>query len=143
MRTRAEVNRVLSLSAAGKNNCEIARLTGDPRATVSQWVRGRMPRFGEMRSRGGCCARCGPGGQALPELLVYSYAYLLGLYLGDGCLLRHPRGVFCLHIALDAAHPVIASEGQAAAALVMPSSKATVRRDPHCRMLHLVSHSTH
>lgn len=86
---------------------------------------------------------CGALRHPAPSLLVYSYAYLLGLYLGDGCLLRHRRGVHRLHITLDAAHPVIADECQAAMALVMPASRASKRRDPHARMLHLVSYSTH
>lgn len=30
-----------------------------------------------------------------------SYAYLLGLYLGDGCLSEHPRDVFKLRVVLD------------------------------------------
>jgi hypothetical protein len=56
-------------------------------------------------------------------LVDFQYAYLLGLYLGDGCLLRHRRGVYRLHITLDAAHPVIAAECQAAMSLVMPASR--------------------
>lgn len=79
----------------------------------------------------------------MPALVVHSYAYLLGLYLGDGCLLRHPRDVYRLHITLDAKYPVIADECQAAMACAMPSSRATKRRDPHWRMLHLVSYSQH
>jgi len=110
---------------------------------VCQWLNGRAPKFGPERTRGGACPRCGGPRDPFPGLLIFSYAYLLGLYLGDGCLLKHPRGVFRLHIALDAAHPVIADECLAAMALVMPASRASMTRDPHCRMLNLVSYSTH
>ncbi|HVY79292.1 MAG TPA: helix-turn-helix transcriptional regulator [Solirubrobacterales bacterium] len=138
-----EVTRVLALSAAGHNNCEIARRTGVPRSTISAWVNGRTPRYGTQRARGGACLRCGGVGFPFPAILESQYAYLLGLYLGDGCLLRHPRGVHRLHVALDAAHPVIAAECEAAMAIVMPASRATCHRDRRCRMLNVVSYSTH
>jgi hypothetical protein len=34
-----------------------------------------------------------------------AYAYLLGLYLGDGCLSEHPRGVYHLRVACAARYP--------------------------------------
>jgi hypothetical protein len=147
MRTRAELDRVRALAAGGLNNCQISRATGIPRSTVSAWRNGRPPRFGARR-RGnkihtGACARCGPIYDPFPWLIVFQYAYLFGLYLGDGCLLRHPRAVYRLHISLDAMHPVIAEECLAAMALVMPSSKPSLKRDSHCRMLNLVSYSKH
>lgn len=36
-----------------------------------------------------------------------SYAYLLGLYLGDGMLSRHRRHVWKLRISLDAKYPFV------------------------------------
>src|SRR5688500_4315085 len=33
-----------------------------------------------------------------------AYAYLLGMYLGDGCITRHPR-THLLVVTLDAVHP--------------------------------------
>jgi hypothetical protein len=78
-----------------------------------------------------------------PSLLVFSYSYLLGLYLGDGCLLKHPRGVYRLHISLDAAYPLIAEECLAAMTLVMPASKASMSPHARARMLNLVSYSQH
>lgn len=143
MRSHREFDRVLALSATNRNNCEISRLTGVPRSTVSGWLNGRAPRFGVDRTRGGACLRCGNLKHPFPHLIAFQYSYLLGLYLGDGCLLRHRRGVYRLHITLDAAHPLIAAECQAAMSLVMPASRAGCRRDPHARMLHLVSYSTH
>jgi len=118
-------------------------MTGIPRSTICGWLNGRTPRFGLERTRGGACARCGGRREPFPGLLVYSYVYLLGLYLGDGCLLKHPRGVFRLHISLDANHPGIAEECLAAMALVMPASKASMSRDRRWRMLNLVSFSQH
>jgi hypothetical protein len=141
MRSPAELDRVLALSAK-RNNCEISRLTGIPRSTVSAWLNGRAPRFGVDR-RGGTCLRCGNMRHPFPRLVVFQYAYLLGLYLGDGCLLSHPRGVYRLHVSLDAVHPVIAAECQAAMSLVMPASKASCHRHPRYSMLDVVSYSKH
>jgi hypothetical protein len=79
--------------------------------------------------------------QALTDL---AYAYLLGLYLGDGCLLKTGRaGVFRFNLSLDAKYPVIRDEAQAAAAIVMPSSKSSVRRHPQHRLVWIDSISKH
>jgi hypothetical protein len=51
---------------------------------------------------------------------------LLGLYLGDGSIATHPRGVYRLRIFLDRAYPGIVAECVAAMALVMPASKVAV-----------------
>ncbi len=134
---------VLSMGRRGLNNSAISRATGIPRSTVAQWQNGRTPKFGAERNRGGACARCGPIGDPFPWLVVYQYAYLLGMYLGDGCLLAHPRKVFRLHITLDAAHPVLAAECLTAMELTMPSSKASMRRSRRARMFDLVSYSQH
>jgi hypothetical protein len=40
--------------------------------------------------------------------LPAAYVYLLGMYLGDGCLSSHPRDVYKLRISLDARYPGIA-----------------------------------
>jgi hypothetical protein len=47
-----------------------------------------------------------------------AYAYLLGLYLGDGCLAWHRRDVYHLRISLDAKYPNIIAECARAMATV-------------------------
>jgi hypothetical protein len=42
------------------------------------------------------------------------YAYLLGMYLGDGCLSSRPRGNPFLQVRLDGAYPGIVAECRAA-----------------------------
>jgi hypothetical protein len=143
VRTCEEVARVRSLSLHGHNHCAISRETGIPRSTVRNWLSGRAPTFGTGRTRGRSCARCGGLRDAFPGLLLFSYAYLLGLYLGDGCLLKHPREVYRLHISLDATHPLIAEECRAAMALAMPDSKVSMRHHARWQMLDVVSYSTH
>src|SRR5689334_5144942 len=87
VRSRAEVDLVLRMAAEGENHCQISRETGIPRKTVQMWASGRTPR----RQRQATCLRCGPDRYAYLPHAARAYAYLLGLYLGDGCLLRHPR----------------------------------------------------
>jgi hypothetical protein len=55
-----------------------------------------------------------------------AYPYLLGLYLGDGHISRHARGVFRLSISLDMRYPKIIEECRAAMATVLPSNKTAV-----------------
>jgi hypothetical protein len=41
------------------------------------------------------------------DALPPSYVYLLGVYLGDGCISTHPRGVYRLRLHLDLRYPAI------------------------------------
>lgn len=114
---RAEV---LELREAGWNRRQIAYATGIPRSTVRGWLAGRVP--SQRPTGGGICTACGHPAHPFAEL-DESYAYLLGLYLGDGCISAHPRRVFKLRITLDLAYPEIVSDCEAAMAAVMPNSK--------------------
>ena len=49
------------------------------------------------------------------------YAYLLGLYLGDGNITRNRRGVYRLRITLDLAYPLIIATCREAMTEVMPT----------------------
>ena len=86
---RVLVVRAFRLAEQGLNNCEIAREIGVPRRTISGWMNGKVPR----PSRGPHGRPC-PGCAAwedLPETDFAAYAYLLGAYLGDGCISAHPE----------------------------------------------------
>jgi hypothetical protein len=50
----------------------------------------------------------------------------LGLYLGDGYIATHPRGVYRLRIVLDARYPNIVLEAVGAVAKVLPNNSVTV-----------------
>lgn len=70
-----------------------------------------------------------------------SYPYLLGLYLGDGCLAAHPRGVFKLRITLDAKYPGIVDECAAAIADTVPDNRV-MRRPRHYGDIEVYAYST-
>lgn len=57
------------------------------------------------------------------------YAYLLGLYLGDGCLFQHPR-TWILKIAMDRRYPGILEECRAAIEAVSPTGGAAISYSP-------------
>jgi hypothetical protein len=59
---------------------------------------------------------------------TYSYAYLLGAYLGDGYIGDTGRG-FQLVISLDAIYPEIVEECRAAIVLNLPATRP--RANPH------------
>jgi hypothetical protein len=139
-RSRDEVDRVLALSRAGRNQCEISRITGIPRLTINGWVNGRVPK----RTRGTAgCFRCQQSFGIFPELRRASYAYLLGMYLGDGHLALAARNVRVLRVCLDRAYPVIAEECQAAMALVLPTSIASIGERASMNMLIVRSYGVH
>jgi hypothetical protein len=117
-----EVRSVQRLAESGLSLSEIARQTGVPRGTVRHWLAGRLPRLAEP----GACERCGAD-HALRRLPAATYAYVLGMYLGDGCILRHPRGVWRLEIAMDTCYPGLIDECACAVRELLPGSRVGLR----------------
>ena len=72
----------------------------------------------------------------------YSYAYLLGMYLGDGHL-ADTRRSFQLRIALDGLYPGIVEECAVAMILSLPSVRPAVRRDRVERRVNVMAGSKH
>jgi hypothetical protein len=112
MRTLAERRQVNKWLARGASDYAIAGITGVHRGTVQHWR--RHPDRGP-RSPG----RPKPWRPPDPA----TYAYLLGLYLGDGCL--NPKGSQ-LMISLDARYPGIVNLAEEAIRQTMPGT--TTRR---------------
>ena len=108
----------------GYTASEIARLTGIPRSTIRDWRNGRLPTYPTEHS-------CLPA--HIAALDERSYAYLLAMYLGDGCISSCARTTR-LRVTLDAAYPGIVGECAAAIGAVVPGKRASVwqRRDAQC-----------
>jgi hypothetical protein len=97
---------VLELRNAGHSAFRISQLTGLPRSTVRGWLDGQLPK---KRPDARSCAACNQPGHDYTKL-PKAYLYLLGLYLGDGCLSEHRRKVWKLRIVLDVRYPAIVDE---------------------------------
>jgi hypothetical protein len=122
MRTMAEVESALMLAASGLNDSEIARQSGIPRSTIRDWRRGEWRHRTTPRrmSDPPACERCAGRRPRPPGA---AYAYLLGVYLGDGCISRHPRS-HRLRLTLDAAYPGIIGQCVTALQVIGPGKKA-------------------
>lgn len=116
----------------GVRNTEVARCLGIPAGTVGAWKHedrrrsGTLP--GKHRAR---CPRCDPERAPLDER---AYSYLLGLYLGDGCIsdgtaMRRKR-VYFLTIACADAWPGLMDECEAAIHAVMPDNRVQLVQKP-------------
>ena len=110
------------LSKQGLIDREVAQITGVSISAVRKWRTGSRRAPGRERKRD--CPRC--SGRPLDEP---AYAYLLGLYLGDGCLTRGRRDVYALSIACCDDWPGLLAAAKSAMSAVMPTSSVfSVRR---------------
>lgn len=114
MHGRETVLTAVAYARSGMNASEIARALDVPRETVRDWMAGAVPRNGP----------CSHDFAALSG----AYAYLLGLYLGDGCLSAHPRNVYKLRIVLDVRYPGIIARTAAAMEEIRGGPVAVQRR---------------
>jgi hypothetical protein len=121
VRSYRELAEVQALVATGLNDCWIARLTGIPRSTIREWRAKRRWSNVREESRESC-----DGAVHDFDRLPRSYVYLLGLYLGDGCLSSHHRGVFRLRVVLDSRYPAIVAECADAMHDLLPGNRPGV-----------------
>ncbi len=96
------VSTVLALVDDGASYSEIAPATGVSRSTIRDRIAGRKP----SRQSLSACLVCRGRTDHIPS---GPYAYLLGLYLGDGYIATHRRGVYRLRITCCDAIPVSCS----------------------------------
>jgi hypothetical protein len=128
VRTRADVRRVLRLREDGLGARRIAARSGVPVGTVKDWLAGRLPRHSRVGDAAEVrvCDRCGHEAHRFEELGA-AYLYLLGVYLGDGCISEHTRGVYRLRITLDLVYPMVVDECEAAMREVAPLNRVNRR----------------
>ena len=127
----------------GMNDCQISRLMAVPRGTIKEWRHRSIEepewRPGTAQFGANDCPICGAGDQ--PDPAVYSY--LLGIYLGDGCLSLMPRGVYKLRVVLDQRYPLIIEECAQAMGAVRPNSQMKVGRVQKIGCIEVNSHWKH
>jgi hypothetical protein len=99
----------LALVEEGENDCEVARRLGVPRTTVRDWRRMKdQPR----EAFGAICPRCWRPSRKPIVFAERDYAELLGLYLGDGYIVRAGRSDR-LRIFLDTRYSEIVADAEA------------------------------
>jgi len=110
--------RTLALVAQGRSLNSVSKETGISRAAIRSWQI-RIEPLDWNRARP--CPRCS-GIPRAPDNPA-AYAYLLGLYLGDGCISSFRRGVSFLRIACADAWPGLIDACAEAMQLLRPANK--------------------
>ncbi|MGW1547018.1 transcriptional regulator [Streptomyces sp. NPDC002346] len=128
--------RALGLIAQGFSQNSVSKQTGISRAAIRSWQT-RIEPLGWNRAA--ACPRCG-GLPSDPENPA-AYAYLLGLYLGDGCISSARRGVYFLRIACADAWPGLIDACAEAMQIVRPGNKVFRVQRQGCQ--NVTCHSKH
>ncbi|WP_031521104.1 helix-turn-helix domain-containing protein [Streptomyces sp. NRRL F-5123] len=110
--------RALALLAEGHSLNATSRSTGISRAAIRGWAT-----HGPGMSGTGRTPLCTDGP---------AYPYLLGLYLGDGCLSRNGRGVYALRIACSNSWPGLIDACEHAIRAVRPGGSVCRVRQQGC-----------
>ncbi len=106
-RVAAEIARGVSLNSLSKR-------LGINRSTIREWRDHPLP-----ESRQSDCPHC----TSSVPLNAHAYAYLLGLYLGDGCISALKNDVFSLRITCDTKYSLVIHEASEAIGLVRPGTR--------------------
>lgn len=120
-RPTEQLQQAKSLLDEGLSQAETARRLGIPRSTVRTWITNGFVHPRAPRSSTGGPGPCQGCDHIERVSHLSDYAYLLGMYLGDGSIAHHPRAVYRLRITCDLHYPGIIAECQAAMAAVMPN----------------------
>lgn len=132
MRSVDEYRQILSLWEAGENKKSISRITGIPRKTVVDCIY----RYGSLETLENVLATSqglrllSEDGARLrlinaPASVHKAYAYLLGVYLGDGMIVKNRRRCV-LRLFLDAKYPRIIAGCQNAIQIVLPNHSVNI-----------------
>jgi hypothetical protein len=131
MHPRSTVDKAHRLLRLGFTDHTVARMCDVPVGTLRHWKYGnrRAPDEEERRVKGDC-PRC-----TNRELDRAAYAYLLGLYLGDGHIATTWKGVHRIEIACCDGWPGLIDAAAEAMSAVMPILKIGKRKHPGCTLV--------
>jgi len=128
MYPRATVDIAVHLSDLGIIDSENARICNVSVRAIRHWRCGRRRASrGPAHDRRAGCPRC--HGRSLDES---EYAYLLGLYLGDGHITRARRNVFVLSLFCSDDWPGLLAAAGCTMSAVMPASGVFCVQRPGC-----------
>ncbi|CAM5572115.1 transcriptional regulator [Streptomyces abikoensis] len=119
-------HQALALVRQGRSLNSVSKETGISRYAIRSW----QSRIEPLSRAAGPCERCDRAPQ--PPQDSAAYAYLLGLYLGDGCLSAGRRGVYALRIACADAWPGLIDSCREAMRSVRPGNRVWIERKQGC-----------
>jgi hypothetical protein len=126
----------LNLLATGASLSSVSKQTGINRSTLREWR--DAPDRAITAALPATCCRCSEAPGAPADL--DAYRYLLGLYLGDGCLSRAVhKDVWVLRIFCDDHWPGLQDECARAIARVLPGNKVGRVGASGCHSIHAYS----
>ncbi|MFE7777351.1 transcriptional regulator [Streptomyces sp. NPDC057445] len=112
--------KAVALVAQGRSLNSVSKQTGISRWAIRGWLT-RIEPLPRMLTQVAPCARCGPD-QAVPEDPA-AYSYLLGLYLGDGCISPQRRDGYVLRIFCADAWPGLIEQCRKAVVASLPGAR--------------------
>lgn len=124
-----QVREALALRATGLGARRIATRLGIPVPTVQGWLSDpeRALARPAYSASEGCDGRCEPW----VDIDAPNYAYLLGMYLGDGHIVRMGR-VYRFSVYCDDRYPRIKDEVEAGIAIAMPRNVVSRAQQKGC-----------
>ncbi|MEV5378754.1 hypothetical protein AB0L26_22690 [Streptomyces nondiastaticus] len=118
----------LALVNQGRSLNSVSKQTGISRAALRAWQARIEPLLRTTN-----CSMC--DSDPRPPQDHAAYSYLLGLYLGDGCLSAGQRGVFALRIACADAWPGLINSCREAMQHIRPESRVWIVQKQGCVMV--------
>jgi hypothetical protein len=134
MRPMEDRERVRALKVAGHNRSSIERMTGISRATQRYW---ELPHVARPYTES--CPACGLAPHDFDALPARAYAYLLGIYLGDGMIAKVGR-TLALRVFMDSRYPILIGQVVGAMQQVMSDRLAGVYPSQSENMVIITSH---
>ena len=129
-----QVEQVLALHQGRHTSAQISRSTGIPRSTIGEWISPAFrPRQRELRG----CFRC------THNAVGSDYVYLLGLYLGDGCISCTRNEVWRLRIFQDARYVGLIAECRLAMSVISPTRVSLMNQMGCVEITSFWKHWTH
>ncbi|MGW0559102.1 transcriptional regulator [Streptomyces sp. NPDC003016] len=122
----------LALVAQGLSLNSVSKRTGISRSAIREWQTRAEP-LPRISRQAAPCPRCLPVPGVPAD--TAAYAYLLGLYLGDGCISPHRRGGYYLRIACADAWPGLIGLCWNAITAVRPEDSVYVLQLEGCVMV--------
>ncbi len=119
----------LALVSQGRSLNSVSKQTGISRSAIREWQI-RIEPVPRMLGQAAPCPRCLPVPGVPAD--TAAYAYLLGLYLGDGCISPHRHGGYYLRITCADAWPGLIDLCRNAITAVRPEDSVCVLQREGC-----------